>query len=198
MFMATRMGTVKKTPLSDFSNVRKAGIIALKLDEGDELVNVALTDGSKEIMMVSRHGKAIRFCERDVRPMGRTARGVRGMKLAGDDIVVSLDVVDLSTKLLTITENGYGKRTTFVEYRGMKRGGQGVITIVTSLRNGPVINVKAVKEEDEVMVTSSEGIFIRIPVKDIRAQGRNTQGVKIMNVRSGDKVVGVARIKNEE
>ncbi|MDR6223494.1 DNA gyrase subunit A [Methanococcoides alaskense] len=198
LFMATRMGTVKKTPLSDFSNVRKAGIIALKLDEGDELVNVALTNGSKEIMMVSRHGKAIRFCERDVRPMGRTARGVRGMKLAGDDIVVSLDVVDLSTKLLTITENGYGKRTTFDEYRGMKRGGQGVITIVTSLRNGPVINVKAVKEEDEVMVTSSEGIFIRIPVKDIRAQGRNTQGVKIMNVRSGDKVVGVARIKNEE
>jgi len=198
LFMATRMGTVKKTPLSDFSNVRKAGIIALKLDEGDELVNVALTDGSKEIMMVSRHGKAIRFCERDVRPMGRTARGVRGMKLAGDDIVVSLDVVDLSTKLLTITENGYGKRTTFDEYRGMKRGGQGVITIVTSLRNGPVINVKAVKEEDEVMVTSSEGIFIRIPVKDIRAQGRNTQGVKIMNVRPGDKVVGVARIKNEE
>ncbi|KGK98657.1 DNA gyrase subunit A [Methanococcoides methylutens] len=198
LFMATRSGTVKKTQLSDFSNVRKAGIIAINLDDGDDLVNVALTDGSKEIMMVSRHGKAIRFSEDDVRSMGRTARGVRGMKLAGDDVVVSLDLVDAESKLLTITENGYGKRTTFDEYRSMKRGGQGVITIVTSLRNGPVINVKAVNDDDEVMVTSSEGIIIRIPVKDIRAQGRNTQGVKIMNVKPGDKVVGVARIKYEE
>ncbi|WP_135605401.1 DNA gyrase subunit A [Methanococcoides sp. NM1] len=198
LFMATMLGTVKKTQLSDFSNVRKAGIIAINLDDGDDLVNVALTDGSKEILMVSRHGKAIRFSEDDVRSMGRTARGVRGMKLAGGDVVVSLDIVDPESKLLTITENGYGKRTSFDEYRGMRRGGQGVITIVTSLRNGPVINVKAVHEDDEVMVTSSEGIIIRIPVKDIRAQGRNTQGVKIMNVRSGDKVVGVARIKYEE
>ncbi|WP_135611952.1 DNA gyrase subunit A [Methanococcoides sp. AM1] len=198
LFMATRSGTVKKSQLSDFSNVRKAGIIAINLDDGDELVNVALTDGSKEIMMVSRHGKAIRFSEDDVRSMGRAARGVRGMKLAGDDVVVSLDIVDEESKLLTITEHGYGKRTTFDEYRGMRRGGQGVITIVTSLRNGPVINVKAVHEDDEVMVTSSEGIIIRIPVKDIRAQGRNTQGVKIMNVKPGDKVVGVARIKYEE
>ncbi|WP_445475629.1 DNA gyrase subunit A [Methanococcoides methylutens] len=198
LFMATRSGTVKKSQLSDFSNVRKAGIIAINLDDGDELVNVALTDGSQEIMMVSRHGKAIRFSENDVRSMGRSARGVRGMKLAGDDVVVSLDIVDEKSKLLTITENGYGKRTSFDEYRGMRRGGQGVITIVTSLRNGPVINVKAVHEDDEVMVTSSEGIIIRIPVKDIRAQGRNTQGVKIMNVKPGDKVVGVARIKYEE
>lgn len=198
LFMATMLGTVKKTQLSDFSNVRKAGIIAINLDDGDDLVNVALTDGSKEILMVSRHGKAIRFSEDDVRSMGRTARGVRGMKLAGGDVVVSLDIVDPESKLLTITENGYGKRTSFDEYRGMRRGGQGVITIVTSLRNGPVINVKAVHEDDEVMVTSSEGIIIRIPVKDIRAQGRNTQGVKIMNVKPGDKVVGVARIKYEE
>ncbi|MGM0770399.1 MAG: DNA gyrase subunit A [Halobacteriota archaeon] len=198
LFMATRFGIVKKSRLSDFSNVRKAGIIAINLDEGDELVNVALTDGSKEIMMVSRHGKAIRFSEKDVRSMGRTARGVRGMKLTGDDIVVSLDIVDAESKLLTITENGYGKRTSFDEYRGMRRGGQGVITIVTSLRNGPVINVKAVNDDDEVIITSSEGIIIRIPVKDIRSQGRNTQGVKIMNVKPGDKVVGVARINKED
>ncbi|WP_440951981.1 DNA gyrase subunit A [Methanococcoides sp. FTZ1] len=198
LFMATRLGTVKKSSLSDFSNIRKAGIIAINLDESDELVNVALTDGSKEIVMVSRHGKAIRFSEEDVRSMGRAARGVRGMKLAGDDIVVSLDIVDPESKLLTITENGYGKRTSFDEYREMRRGGQGVITIVTSLRNGPVINVKAVHEDDEVMITSSEGIIIRIPVKDIRSQGRNTQGVKIMNVKPGDKVVGVARIKKED
>ncbi|MCQ6963092.1 DNA gyrase subunit A [Methanolobus chelungpuianus] len=195
LFMATRMGTVKKSQLSDFSNPRKAGIIALILDDGDELVNVALTDGSKEMVMVSRHGKAIRFSETDVRPMGRSARGVRGMKLEPGDLVVSLDVVDESASLLTVTENGFGKRTEFGEYRTLHRGGQGVITIVTSLRNGPVINVKSVKDTDEIMLTSSEGIIIRIPVKDIRVQGRNTQGVKIMDVRQKDKVVGVARIR---
>jgi DNA gyrase subunit A len=195
LFMATRMGTVKKSQLSDFSNPRKAGIIALILDDGDELVNVALTDGSKEMVMVSRHGKAIRFSETDVRPMGRSARGVRGMKLEPGDLVVSLDVVDETASLLTVTENGFGKRTEFSEYRSMHRGGQGVITIVTSLRNGPVINVKSVKDSDEIMLTSSEGIIIRIPVKDIRVQGRNTQGVKIMDVRQNDKVVGVARIR---
>lgn len=195
LFMATRMGTVKKSQLSDFSNPRKAGIIALLLDDGDELVNVALTDGSKEMVMVSRHGKAIKFSEADVRAMGRSARGVRGMKLEPGDLVVSLDVVDETASLLTVTENGFGKRTEFSEYRSMHRGGQGVITIVTSLRNGPVINVKSVKDTDEIMLTSSEGIIIRIPVKDIRVQGRNTQGVKIMDVRQNDKVVGVARIR---
>jgi DNA gyrase subunit A len=195
LFMATRMGTVKKSYLSDFDNPRKAGIIALSLDDGDELVNVALTDGSKEMVMVSRHGKAIRFSEADVRPMGRAARGVRGMKLEQGDLVVSLDIVDESASLLTVTENGFGKRTEFGEYRTLHRGGQGVITIMTNFRNGPVMNVKAVKNTDEIMLTSSEGIIIRIPVKDIRVQGRNTQGVKIMDVRQNDKVVGVARIR---
>ncbi|MFA0822624.1 MAG: DNA gyrase subunit A [Methanomethylovorans sp.] len=198
LFMATRSGTVKKSSLSDFSNPRKGGIIAVTLMEDDELVNVAQTDGSKDMVLVSRHGKAIRFSEADVRPMGRSAQGVRGIKLEQGDKVVSLDVVDESSTLLTITENGFGKRTEFGEYRTMHRGGMGVITIVTSLRNGPVVNVKAVREEDEVMLTSSDGIIIRIPVKDIRVQGRNTQGVKIMDVRQDDKVVGVARIEPEE
>ncbi|TGC07893.1 DNA gyrase subunit A [Methanolobus halotolerans] len=198
LFMATRMGVVKKSQLSDFSNPRKGGIIALKLDEDDALLNVALTDGSKEIVLVSRHGKAIRFSEKDVRPMGRGAHGVRGMKLESGDSVVSLDIVDGTATLLTVTENGFGKRTEFGEYRTMRRGGRGVITIVTSMRNGPVMNVKSVKDDDEIMLTSSEGIIIRIPVKDIRIQGRNTQGVKIMNVRPGDKVVGVARIRIDE
>ncbi|AGB49270.1 DNA gyrase, A subunit [Methanomethylovorans hollandica DSM 15978] len=197
LFMATRSGTVKKTSLSDFSNPRKGGIIAVTLLEDDELVNVALTDGSKDVVLVSRHGKAIRFSENDVRSMGRSAQGVRGIKLEQSDKVVSLDVVDEHSTLLSITENGFGKRTEFGEYRTMRRGGMGVITIVTSLRNGPVVNVKAVREEDEVMITSSEGIVIRIPVTDIRIQGRNTQGVKIMDVRQGDKVVGVARIEPE-
>jgi DNA gyrase subunit A len=198
LLMATRMGTIKKSSLSDFSNPRKGGIIAVTLLGDDELVNVALTDGSKEAILVSRHGKAIRFAETDVRPMGRSARGVRGMNLEAGDQVVSMDVVDKNASLLTITENGFGKRTEFDEYRTMRRGGRGVITIVTSLRNGPVINVKSVEEGDEIMLTSSEGIIIRIPVKDVRVQGRNTQGVKIMNVRSGDKVVGVARVKLDE
>ncbi|TQD23506.1 DNA gyrase subunit A [Methanolobus vulcani] len=198
LFMATRTGTVKKSQLSDFSNPRKKGIIAISLVEGDELVNVALTDGSREMVMVSQHGKAIRFPEEEVRVMGRSAKGVRGMNLEEGDMVVSLDIVDDNSALLTITENGFGKRTKFDEYRAMHRGGRGVITIVTSLRNGPVINVKAVHEEDDVILTSSEGIIIRIPVKDVRVQGRNTQGVKIMDVRASDKVVGVARIRPDD
>ena len=198
LLMGTRLGTVKKSPLSSFSNPRKTGIIAITLLDDDELVNVVLTDGTMDVVMVSRHGKAIRFAETDVRSMGRSASGVRGMRLESGDEVVSVDIVDENATLLSITENGFGKRTEFNEYRAMHRGGHGVITIITSLRNGPVVNVKAVMDEDEIMLTSSEGIIIRIPVKDIRVQGRNTQGVKIMNVREGDKVVGVARIKAEE
>ena len=197
LLMATRAGTVKKTPLSEFRNPRRAGIIAVSLDEGDELVKVLLTDGKKEIVMVSKKGKAIRFSEEDVRPMGRTARGVRGMTLDGsDDEVVSLDLVDETTTLLTVTENGFGKRTEYSQYPVHRRGGKGVITIVTNLRNGFVSNVKSVAEDDELMFTSAEGIIIRIPAKDISIQGRNTQGVRIMNIKPGDKVGGMARIKN--
>jgi len=199
LLMATRAGTIKKTPLSEFRNPRKAGIIAVSLDEGDELVKVLLTDGKQEIVMVSKKGKAIRFSEEDVRPMGRTARGVRGMTLDGpDDEVVSTDMVDETTTLLTVTENGFGKRTEYSQYPAHRRGGKGVITIVTNLRNGSVSNVKSVAEDDELMFTSAEGIIIRIPAKDISIQGRNTQGVRIMNIKSGDKVVGMARIKAED
>ncbi|MDQ1253913.1 MAG: gyrase subunit [Euryarchaeota archaeon] len=197
LLMATRGGTVKKTPLSEFKNPRKAGIIALTVDEGDELVRVILTDGKRELVMVSKRGKAIRFPEADIRPMGRTARGVRGMTLeASDDEVVSLDIVDETTTLLTVTENGFGKRTEYSEYPAHRRGGKGVITIVTNNRNGPVSRVRSVAENDELIFTSSEGIIIRVPVKDIPIQGRNTQGVKVMNIKPGDKVAGVARIKN--
>lgn len=197
LLMATRAGTIKKTPLSEFRNPRKAGIIAVTLDEGDELVKVLLTDGAKEVIMVSKKGKAIRFFEEDVRPMGRAARGVRGMTLYGqDDEVVSMDLVDETTTLLTVTENGFGKRTEYSQYPAYRRGGKGVITIVTNTRNGSVSKVKSVAEYDELMFTSADGIIIRIPAKDISIQGRNTQGVRIMNLRPGDKVVGVARIKN--
>ena len=199
LLMATRAGTIKKTPLSEFRNPRKAGIIAVSLDEGDELVKVLLTEGKQEIVMVSKKGKAIRFSEENVRPMGRTARGVRGMTLDGpDDEVVSMDKVDETTTLLTVTEKGFGKRTEYSQYPAHRRGGKGVITIVTNLRNGPVSNVESVAEDDELMFTSAEGIIIRIPAKGISIQGRNTQGVRIMNIKAGDKVVGMARIKAED
>ncbi|AKB22389.1 DNA gyrase subunit A [Methanosarcina sp. WH1] len=199
LLMATRAGTIKKTPLSEFRNPRKAGIIAVSLDEGDELVKVLLTDGKQEVVMVSKKGKAIRFSEKDVRPMGRTARGVRGMTLDGpDDEVVSTDLVDETTTLLTVTEKGFGKRTEYSQYPAHRRGGKGVITIITNLRNGSVSNVKSVAEDDELMFTSAEGIIIRIPAKGISIHGRNTQGVRIMNLKPGDKVVGMARIKVED
>ncbi len=180
--------------MSAFSNPRRSGIIAITLDEGDELKIVKLTDGHKDIIIGSRHGKAIRFSEADVRATGRGARGVRGIRLIGDDCVVGMDIVRDDATLLTITENGFGKRTQFGEYRKMNRGGQGVITIISSIRNGMVVDVKAINETDELMVTTSGGIIIRVPVSDIRIQGRNTQGVKIMNVKNKDKVMAVARV----
>jgi len=195
---ATRFGVVKKTKLSAFKNPRRGGIIAITLDEGDELEIVKLTDGTKDIIIGSRHGKAIRFKEVDVRPTGRGARGVRGIRLVGDDYVVGMDIVSDDAALLTITENGFGKRTEFNEYRKMNRAGQGVITIISSIRNGLVVDVKAIKESDELMITTSNGIIIRVPVSDIRVQGRNTQGVKIMNVKPGDKVMAVARVVGED
>ncbi|MDD3043484.1 MAG: DNA gyrase subunit A, partial [Methanosarcinaceae archaeon] len=196
LLMATKAGTIKKTPLSDFRNPRKGGIIAVGLDEGDELVKVLLTDGTREVLMVSKKGKAIRFSETAIRSMGRSARGVRGMTLEGsDDEVVSVDLVDENATLLTVTENGYGKRTKFDQYPIRHRGGKGVITIITSLRNGYVANVKAVADDDELILTSAEGIIIRIPATGISVQGRNTQGVRVMNLNSGDKVVSMARIE---
>ena len=194
LIMATGCGVVKKTVLSAFSNPRRSGIIAITLDEGDELKIVKLTDGYKDIIIGSRYGKAIRFSEADVRATGRGARGVRGIRLIGDDYVVGMDIVRDDATLLTVTENGFGKRTQFGEYRKMNRGGQGVITIISSIRNGLVVDVKAINEADELMATTSGGIIIRVPVSDIRIQGRNTQGVKIMNVKNKDKVMAVARV----
>ena len=198
LIMATRCGVVNKTDLSAFKNPRRGGIIAIKLDEGDELQTVKLTDGSMDIIIGTRHGKAIRFSETDVRATGRGSRGVRGIRLVSDNYVVGMDIVRDDATLLTITENGFGKRTEFSEYRNINRGGQGVITIISSIRNGLVVDVKAVDESDELMVTTSGGIIIRVPVSDIRIQGRNTQGVKIMNVHGGDKVMGVARVVRED
>ncbi|MCD5425452.1 MAG: DNA gyrase subunit A [Methanosarcinaceae archaeon] len=198
LVLSTKFGTIKKTSLSDFSKVRKTGIVAITLRDSDELVSVLLTDGNKEIMLASKYGKAVCFKETDVRSMGRTARGVRGINLERNDAVVGMDLVMENATLLTITENGYGKRTKFEEYRKIKRGGKGVITIITNNRNGFVMSVKTVFDTDGLILTSSEGVVIRMSIKDIRVQGRNTQGVKIMNMKDDDKVVGVARVKSDE
>jgi len=198
LLMVTKKGTAKKTQLTDFSNPRKTGIIAISLEEGDKLVSVKLTDGTKEMIIGTKHGKAIRFEENDVRDMGRSAYGVRGVRLVGEDEVVSMAVVEESTTLLTVTENGFGKRTAFEEYRTSNRGGQGVITIDVNVRNGNVVDIRSVREDDEIMVTTSNGIIIRVPASGIRVQGRNTQGVKIMNVGEKDRVVGVATLAKEE
>ncbi len=198
LFMVTKKGTVKKTSLNAFSNPRKTGIIAISLNNEDELVSVKLTDGGKEVVIGTKHGKAIRFSEKDVRNMGRGAYGVRGIKLAGDDEVVSATLVEENATLLTVTENGYGKRTVFEEYRATSRGGQGVITIHVNDKIGSVVDIRSVKEEDEIMLTTSRGIIIRVPIKGIPIHGRNTQGVKIMKLEENDRVVGVATLAREE
>jgi DNA gyrase subunit A len=199
LMMVTKQGTVKKTPLTDFKNPRKAGIIATTLMPNDELVNVIQTDGDREVVMVSRGGKAVRFDEKEVRPMGRSARGVLGMRLVKkDDAVVSMDIVNREEALLTITENGYGKVTAFDEYIKKHRGTQGVMSIVTDDRNGRVAAVRSVGKDDELIITSTEGIIIKIRVGELREQGRNTKGVRIMKLAENDKVVSIAAVKRQE
>lgn len=198
LFMATKYAKLKKCPLSEFKKIQKTGMIAINLEENDELVNVALTDGNKELIIVSRYGKAVRFHETDVNSVGRIAKGVRGMKLMDNDYIISLDIVDSECDLLTVTENGFGKRTSFEEYHGTKRGGKGVATINANLKNGYVSKVISIHPNDDIMFTTLNGIMIRLPVSEIRVQGRVTQGSKLMNVNSNDKIVSVARIINEE
>jgi DNA gyrase subunit A len=195
IFFATSDGTVKKTALSDYANPRKAGIIAINLDEGDYLIGVALTDGKHDVMLFSNGGKAVRFDENDVRAMGRTARGVRGMKLAKGQHVISLLVAENEQQsVLTATENGYGKRTPITEYTRHGRGTQGMIAIQTSARNGKVVAATLVNKEDEIMLIGTSGVLIRTRVKEIREMGRATQGVTLMNVEEGEKLAGLSRI----
>jgi DNA gyrase subunit A len=194
VFMATSGGTVKKTPLNLFSRPRSSGIIAIDLREGDHLVDVAITDGSREIMLIASHGKAIRFKENDVRPMGRGAAGVRGIKLPNDHDVIALAIVGTGM-LLSATENGFGKRTAIEDFPIQGRGGQGVIAIQTTARNGRTVGAIQVGDDDEVMLISSGGTLVRTPVSDISIIGRNTQGVTLIRVESGQRLVGLARIE---
>ncbi|MDE2117675.1 MAG: DNA gyrase subunit A [Betaproteobacteria bacterium] len=199
VFFATANGTVKKTALSDYANPRKAGIIAINLDEGDYLIGVALTDGKHDVMLFSDGGKAVRFDENDVRAMGRASRGVRGMKLAAKQQVIALLVAgDESQAVLTATENGYGKRTPITEYTRHGRGTQGMIAIQTSARNGKVVAATLVNQEDEIMLIGTNGVLIRTRVKEIREMSRSTQGVTLINLGEGDKLAGLSRIAESE
>ncbi|MBL8277670.1 MAG: DNA gyrase subunit A [Pelomonas sp.] len=195
IFMATAMGTVKKTSLKDFSNPRKAGIIAVDLDEGDHLIGAALTDGHHDVMLFSDGGKAVRFDEDDVRPMGRTARGVRGMMLEPDQRLIAMLVAeDESQSVLTATENGYGKRTSIVEYTRHGRGTKGMIAIQQSERNGRVVAATLVRPEDEIMLITDKGVLVRTRVSEIRELGRATQGVTLIALDDGAKLSGLQRI----
>ncbi|EKU80877.1 MULTISPECIES: DNA gyrase subunit A [Massilia] len=195
VFMSTSLGTVKKTPLRDFSNPRKAGIIAVDLDEGDVLVGAALTDGKHDVMLFSDGGKAVRFDENDVRPMGRTARGVRGMNLEEGQQVIALLVAESEEQtVLTATENGFGKRTPITEYTRHGRGTKGMIAIQTSERNGKVVAATLVEPSDEIMLITTGGVLIRTRVSEIREMGRATQGVTLIAVEDGTKLSGLQRI----
>ncbi|MGH8660147.1 MAG: DNA gyrase subunit A [Burkholderiales bacterium] len=196
VFMATALGTVKKTALSAFSRPMAKGIIAVSLDDGDHLIGVALTDGKQDAMLFSDAGKAVRFAEDEVRPMGRTAAGVRGMKLAkGQSVVSLLTVSDESLSVLTATENGYGKRTPVAEYTRHGRGTQGIIAIDCSERNGKLIGAQLVGAEDEMMLITTGGVLIRTRVAEVREQGRSTQGVRLINlVDEGEKLAGLEKI----
>jgi DNA gyrase subunit A len=197
LFMVTANGTIKKTSLAEFSNPRKGGIIALNLEPKDELKSVMLTDGSQQIIIATRQGMAVKFHESDVRPMGRTATGVIGIRLR-DDQVVGATIADDKLSLVTITENGYGKRSPISDYRLINRGGVGVINIKITDKNGAVVGIASVTDSDELMLISQSGVLIRTPVTGISVIGRNTQGVRVMRLDEKDKVISVAKIVPEE
>jgi len=198
VLLCTQQGVVKKTDLSAFSNPRRAGIIAIHLDDGDELIAAARTSGSQEVLIATRTGKSVRFKETDARPMGRAAMGVRGASLIEGDQVVGMEILSPGATILSVTQNGYGKRTPLDDYRLQRRGGQGIITIRTSARNGPVIGVAQVTDEDEVMLITDGGKVLRCRVSGISTMGRATQGVTLMDLAEGEKLVAVARLAERD
>jgi DNA gyrase subunit A len=198
VIMTTRRGIVKKTSLTAYSHPRVDGIIAIRLDEGDGLVGVEVTDGQKDIMLGTRNGKLIRFFEKDIRTVGRVSRGVIGIRLSGDDEVVAKETILPGATLLTVTENGYGKRTYTEEYRKQSRGGMGIITIKTDDRNGKVVGMKQITDEDELMIMSNRGKIIRMKASQIPIIGRNTKGVRLIVLEKEEKVASFARLEEQE
>ncbi len=198
LFFVTRQGIVKKAELKVFENIRKSGMIAINLKEDDDLIAVHLTNGEKEVIIASKLGQAIRFHEEDVRVMGRTATGVKGIELKDDDQVIGFDIVEENSDILVVTTNGYGKRTSEKEYRTQSRGGKGIKTINVTKRNGDLIDLKVVNENDQLLVTTTSGMIIRFNVKDISTTGRTTQGVKLINIKDDDQVSSIAKIIAEK
>ena len=198
LLTATKNGIVKKTSLVEYDSARKDGIIALTLDEGDELVGVKLTQGGDDVILATQNGMAIRFNEKDVRSMGRASRGVKGIDLTGTDRVVGMEIIKTDADLLVVTQNGFSKRTRLSEFRTQNRGGKGVINMKITPRNGAIVGILAVCEDDEAMIITQDGIMIRVPVKGISLMGRATQGVKTMRLGENDKVVALARVDTRE
>ena len=194
----TNKGIIKKTSLESYSNPRVGGIIAIHLDEGDELISAKLTDGQQHLFIGTRTGKAIHFPETQIRELGRTARGIKGIRISKEDEVVGMEVVAPHSQVLTVTEHGYGKRTQVSEYRIQNRGGSGIFTVKRTQRTGSVVGIKTVTDEDELMLISDKGKIIRLRAADIRVQGRNTQGVKLIALEEGERVVAVARLAEKE
>ena len=198
IIMSTKNGIVKKSRLSAYSHPRTEGIHAIRLDDGDSLVGAEITDGQRDVVLGTRKGKLIRFPETDVRPMGRVTRGVQGIRLVEGDQVVGMEVLAHGASLLTVTENGYGKRTRTEEYRRQSRGGQGIITIKTDARNGEVVGMRQITDDDELMLVSNSGKIIRMKASQIPVIGRNTKGVRLIVLQEGDKVVGFAKIEEKD
>jgi DNA gyrase subunit A len=198
IFFATAQGTVKKTALDEFSNVHRGGIIAIGIEPGDTLIDVKLTSGRDEVVMITLEGQSIRFSEEDVRSMGRPATGVRGITLEKTDAVVALAVVVTDAMLLVASENGIGKRTDFAEYRRQSRAGKGIITMKTTDKTGSVVGALTVKNDDEIMLITVGGQMVRTRVNDIRETGRNTQGVKLIELDGPDKLKAIAPVISEE
>jgi len=198
LVMATERGIVKKTNLSEYANVRAGGLIAIQIEENDRLIGVQLTNGRNDVMLITRDGMSIRFDENELRDQGRATIGVKGIDLEGDDVVESLEIVAEGGTLLVITEHGYGKRTGFDEYRRQRRGGKGLITIKTSERNGRVVGAHTVRDTDALMLITTGGQMIRMPVSDLREISRNTQGVRLIDLAEGDLLVAATPVEPDE
>jgi len=198
VLFATRQGTVKKTALSEFANVRRGGIIAIGIESDDTLIDVKLTSGRDEVVLITREGMSIRFSEEDVRSMGRPATGVKGIELDEGDTVVAVAVAEPDATLLVAGSNGLGKRTGFDEYRRQSRGGKGIITMRTTERTGGVVGALTVREADEVMLITAGGQMVRIAVKDVRQTSRIAQGVKLIDLSEGDRLQAIAPVISEE
>src|SRR5690606_26180680 len=198
--MCTKLGQVKKTSLEQYSRPRQNGINAITIKEGDELLEAKLTDGNSKVLVAAKNGKMVRFDESKTRPMGRTASGVRGIKLAGpeDEVIGLVTVSDLESEILVVSENGYGKRSSLDAYRETNRGGKGVKAMNITDKTGALISINAVTDTDDLMIINKSGLTIRLRVSDLRVMGRNTQGVRLINIKGNDSIAAVAKVMRDE